>query len=81
MTISLNPTYDTVAVGDQFSSDVTVFGGSGRFYISTVLAVDPISRRFGKEDRVVRVRVQTNDGTVVDSSKEIWVSQLRQGLV
>jgi predicted HAD superfamily phosphohydrolase YqeG len=76
-----NPTYDTVAVGDQFTSDISTAGGRGWFYISTVLAVDPVSQRFGKDDRIVRVRVQTNDGTVVDNSKLMWVSQLRQGLV
>jgi hypothetical protein len=79
--VNINPTFDTVAVGDQFTSDISTFGGRGWFYISTVLAVDPISKRFGKDDRIVRVRIVTSDGTVVDHSKLIWVSQLRQGLV
>jgi hypothetical protein len=75
--VNISPTFDTVAVGDQFF----IFGGRGWFYISTVLAVDPIGKRFGKDDRIVRVRIVTSDGTVVDHSKLIWVSQLRQGLV
>ncbi len=75
--MNINPTFDTVTVGDQFF----IFGGRGWFYFSTVLAVDPISKRFGKDDRIVRVRIVTSDGTVVDHSKLIWVSQLRQGLV
>ena len=81
--MNINPTFDTVVVGDQFF----IFGGRdatdgrGWFYISTVLAVDPIGKRFGKDDRIVRVRIVTSDGTVVDHSKLIWVSQLRQGLV
>jgi hypothetical protein len=79
--MNINPTFDTVAVGDQFSSGISTFGGRGWFYISTVLAVDPVSKRFGKDDRIVRVRIVTSDGTVVDDSKLIWVSQLRQGLV
>ena len=79
--MNVNPTFDTVAVGDQFISDIRTFGGRGWLYISTVLAVDPISKRFGKDDRIVRVRTVTSDGTVVDDSKSIWVSQLLQGLV
>ena len=79
--MNINPTYDTVAVGDQFGSGVSTFGGRGWIYISTVLAVDPVSKRFGKDDRIVQVRIQTNDGSVTDHSKLIWVSQLRQGLV
>ena len=79
--MNINPTFDIVAVGDQFGSDISTFGGRGWFNISTVLAVDPISKRFGKDDRVVRVRIVTSDGIVVDDSKLIWVSQLRQGLV
>jgi hypothetical protein len=79
--VNTNPTFDTVAVGDQFGSGISTFGGRGWFYISTVLAVDPISKRFGKDDRIVRVRTQTSDGLVTAHSKLIWVSQLRQGLV
>ena len=79
--MNINPTYDTVAVGDQFSSGVSTFGGRGWYYISTVLAVNPVSKRFGKDDRIVQVRIQTSDGSVTDHSKLIWVSQLRQGLV
>ena len=79
--MNINPTFDTVAVGDQFCSDISTFGGRGWFYISTVLAVDPVGKRFGKDDRIVRVRTQTSDGLITDHSKLIWVSQLRQGLV
>lgn len=79
--MNINPTFDIVAVGDQFGSGIATFGGRGWFYISTVLAVDPISKRFGKDDRIVRVRIATSDGAVVDDSKLIWVSQLLQGLV
>ena len=79
--MNINPTFDTVAVGDQFVSGISTMGGCSWFYISTVLAVDPIGKRFGKDDRIVRVRIVTSDGTVVDHSKLIWVSQLRQGLV
>ena len=79
--MNINPTYDTVAVGDQFGSGVSTFGGRGWYYISTVLAVNPVSKRFGKDDRIVQVRIQTSDGSVTDHSKLIWVSQLRQGLV
>jgi hypothetical protein len=79
--MQINPTFDTVVVGDQFRSGISTFGDRGWFYISTVLAVDPISKRFGKDDRIVRVRVETNEGLVTEHSKLIWVSQLRQGLV
>lgn len=79
--MQINPTFDTVAVGDQFGSGFTTFGGRAWFYISTVLDVEPISKRFGKDDRIVRVRVETNEGLVTDHSKLIWVSQLRAGLV
>ena len=79
--MNINPTYDTVAVGDQFGRGVSTFGGRGWYYISTVLAVNPVSKRFGKDDRIVQVRIQTSDGSVTDHSKLIWVSQLRQGLV
>ncbi len=79
--MTINPTFDTVAVGDQFTSGLMTFGNRAWMYITTVLSVDPVSKRFGKDDRIVRVSVVTSDGTVVDSSKLIWVSQLRQGLV
>lgn len=74
----INPTYDTVVVGDQFISDIETFGI--RPYISTVLAINPISKRFGKDDRIVNVRVQTEEGTLIAKSRFIWVSQLREGL-
>ena len=79
--MAINPSYDKVIIGDQFTSDIHTFGSRGWFYISTVLGIDPIGERFGKADRVVRVRIQTSDGHVVDSSRAIWVSQLLQGLV
>ena len=79
--MKINPTFDTVAVGDQFVSDIRTFDSRGWFYISTVLAVEPVSKRFGKEDRIVRVHTVTSDGSVVDDSKPMWVSQLLQGLV
>jgi hypothetical protein len=77
-----NPTYDQVKVGDRFGSDTQLTSGNGYFYyISTVLKVDPVSTRFGNPDRIVRVRIETNTGTVVDANKPMWVSQLLQGLV
>jgi hypothetical protein len=47
----------------------------------------PIQKRFGKDDRIVTVKVETYDmeqekmRSVVDHKKQIWVSQLLKGLV
>jgi hypothetical protein len=79
--VNINPTFDTVAVGDQFVSGISTMGGCSWFYISTVLEVEPIRKRFGKDDRVVRVRIVSSGGTVVDDSKLMWVSRLHQGFV
>ena len=81
MTSNLNPTYTEVAVGDKFITGHSGTLSLGFFYISEVLDMEPISTRFGKPDRVVKVRVTTNTGTLVDHSKLIWVGQLRAGLV
>jgi hypothetical protein len=80
-TAALNPLYDVVKVGDTYTSDISVLGERAWFYISTVVSLDPVSKRFGKNDRIVRVNIITNDGNVVDMNKPIWVSQLLAGLV
>ena len=82
-----NPSYQNVKVGDVYvSKDLHNFGGKLWVYISTVLEVEPISKRFGKDDRVVSVKIETQDlqtaeRKTVDEKKKIWVSQLLKGLV
>jgi len=76
-----NPSYDTVAVGDTFSSGLQSMGDRVWGYVSTVLATEPIEKRFGKDDRIVAVRIVATSGNVIDNSKKIWVSQLLKGLV
>ena len=76
-----NPTYENVKVGDKFHSDAR--HGNKQYtsdYISTVVGIKPISKRFGKPDRVVIVNIVSGNYTV-DTNKHIWVSQLRNGLV
>lgn len=80
--MNLNPTFDQVQVGDQYASSLRTSGGKSWIYISTVLSVEPISKRFGKDDRIVAVKIVTSDNDfVVEQKKSIWVSQLLQGLV
>ena len=80
--MNINPKFDKVQVSDQFISGLRTSGGKSWFYISTVLSMEPISKRFGKDDRIVSVKIVTSDdGFVVDEKKSIWVSQLLKGLV
>ena len=78
-----NPSYIDVKVGDKYVS----FKSVTLTYVSTVLEVDSVSKRFGKDDRIVTVKVETYDmeqgkmRSVVDHKKQIWVSQLLKGLV
>lgn len=75
---AVNPSFQDVKVGDIYAS-IDTFKHQ---YKSTVLAVEPISNRFSKPDRVVSVKIETLDGTqVIDEKKKIWVSQLLQGLI
>lgn len=82
-----NPSYKDVKVGDKYiSKDIMRFGDTTWVYVSTVLEVEPISKRFGEDDRVVSVKVesynlQTGETKTIDDKKKIWVSQLLQGLV
>ncbi len=83
-----NPSYTEVKVGDRYvANNIHRFGNSTWVYVSTVLEIEPISKRFGKDDRVVSVKIQTYDletgeiKTTVDEKKKIWVSQLLKGLV
>ena len=78
---TLNPSYDQVQIGDQYMGGNSGTFTSGFMYISTVLAVDEIGIRFGNPDRIVTVRVESTRGTLVDASKQIWVSQLLRCLV
>ena len=74
--MNFNPTFDQVQINDEYISCMETYNGRSWFYISTVLSMEPISKRFGKDDRVVYVKITTNDGDVVDEKKGIWVSQL-----
>lgn len=83
-----NPSYIDVKVGDRYvGKDIHRFGNVVWVYVSTVLEILPIEKRFGKDDRIVTVRVETYDMEqgkmrwVVDNKKQIWVSQLLKGLV
>jgi hypothetical protein len=83
-----NPSYIDVKVGDKYvGENIHRFGNYVWVYVSTVLEVDSVSKRFGKDDRIVTVRVETYDleqgkmRSVVDHKKQIWVSQLLKGLV
>ena len=82
-----NPSYVDVKIGDIYiSKDFHRFGDSLWVYVSTVLDVEPISKRFGKDDRIVSVKIETQDlqtaeRKTVDEKKKIWVSQLLKGLV
>jgi hypothetical protein len=83
-----NPSYIDVKVGDRYvGKNIHRVGNVTWVYVSTVLAVGPVEKRFGKDDKVVTVRVETYDmeqgkmRSVVDNKKQIWVSQLLQGLV
>jgi hypothetical protein len=83
-----NPSYIDVKVGDKYvGKDIHRFGNITWVYISTVLEMLPIQKRFGKDDRIVTVKVETYDmeqekmRSVVDHKKQIWVSQLLKGLV
>ena len=80
-TMKVNPTHVDVKVGDTYASSIHTFDGRSWFYVSTVLDMEDVSTRFGREDRIVRVCVRTNEGTIIDHSKMLWVSQLRAGLV
>jgi hypothetical protein len=76
-----NPTFEEVKVGDRYISTLKMQNQKPWFYVSTVLSVEPISMRFGKPDRIVSVKIETNEGKVIDQEKKIWVSQLQKGLV
>ena len=83
-----NPSYIDVKVGDKYvGKDIHRFGNITWVYVSTVLEMLPIQKRFGKDDRIVTVKVETYDmeqgkmRSVVDHKKQIWVSQLLKGLV
>lgn len=78
---ALNPSYDTVKVGDTYLGGHSGTFAAGFMYVSTVLAVGEIGTRFGNPDRIVTVRIESSRGTLVDASKNIWVSQLLRGLV
>lgn len=69
-----------VQPGQQFQSSVYWHNGEPCWYVSTVLSVQPVSKRFAKPDRIVEVQVKTNTGIVIDSCKQLWYSQLQQGL-
>lgn len=84
----INPSHQDVKVGDRYvSRDIHRFGNSTWVYVSTVLEVGPIEKRFSKDDRVVTVKIEAYDlqkgevTNVVDHKKRIWVSQLLKGLV
>ena len=79
--MTINPTLDQVQAGDQFGSDLKSVKGRSWVYVSTVLSVEPMTKRFGKQDRIVKVCIKTSDGYIVDNSKLIWFSQLALGLV
>ena len=83
-----NPSYLDVKVGDRYvSPHVNRFRNHVWIYVSTVLEVEEVKQRFGKDDRIVSVKVEAYDlqrgevTSVVDHKKKIWVSQLLQGLV
>jgi hypothetical protein len=85
---AINPSYIDVKVGDKYvGKDIHRFGNITWVYVSTVLEMLPIQKRFGKDDRIVTVKVETYDmeqgkmRSVVDHKKQIWVSQLLKGLV
>jgi hypothetical protein len=85
---AINPPYMDVKKGDQYvSRDVNRSGNHIWVYVSTVLEVGPIEKRFGKDDRVVTVKIEAYDlqqgkiTNTVDDKKKIWVSQLLKGLV
>ena len=83
-----NPSYIDVKVGDKYvGKNIHRLGDNSWVYVSTVLEMLPIQKRFGEDDRIVTVKVETYDmeqgkmRSVVDHKKQIWVSQLLQGLV
>lgn len=70
---------DTIKVGDTIiGHNVYRFGDHVWLQKATVLAVEPMSTRFGKPDRIVRVRIETTAGRLVDKSTLRWFSQLCQ---
>ena len=75
----LNPTYQDVQVGDQYVSSARQFGNCVWCYVSTVLSLGVVEKRFGKDNRVVNVQVTSTTGQVVDETRPMWVSQLRKG--
>ena len=82
----INPTLDTVSVGDKFIGGNIGTIKNGFAYESFVLKVQPISMRYGKDDRILQVCVRSVnlDGSVrnvIDHSKLIWWSDLNKGLV
>jgi hypothetical protein len=75
---TVNPSYEDVKISDVYLST----GAFKHNYVSTVLKIEPISKRFGKNDRIVAVKIQSwPEGNIIDHQKKIWVSQLLQGLI
>ena len=81
--MQVNPTYDKVQVGDLYTSGLGVRDNkSFWYYTSVVQSVQPVSKRFGKDDRIVNVQITSMvTGKVIDTGKDIWVSQLLKGLI
>lgn len=76
-----NPSYTEVNPGDVYVGRLLYcHAGHAWTQRATVLAVDDVSTRFGKPDRVVTVKVTTNDGRTVDEKTKMWVSQLLKWL-
>lgn len=70
-----------VQVGDFYLSGLHYIRGTVWFYHSEVIAMEPMSTRFGRPDRIVTVRITVNYDHQMDAQKKLWVSQLLQGLV
>ena len=81
-----NPTLEQVEKGDKFIGGNLDTLLAGFAYESVVLDAEDIRRRFGKDDRIVTVRIRSvdldgNERHVVDHKKQIWWSDLSKGLV
>jgi hypothetical protein len=70
-------TMEMVKVGDTIlGGEVYRFGRENWMHVYHVLNVGPMKLRFGKPNRILDIRIETTQGTIVDANTSRWFTQL-----
>ena len=72
---AVNPAMEAVQVGDVYLDGQTYANGAFS-YVYLVRAVEPMSTRFGKPNRIVTVDVYTTNNTYIERTKR-WVTTFK----